>query len=53
MTTPESDDRWQNSTGLPLSDTSAAEGVVADAKGNIYGAEVGPQKLMKYVPAKH
>ena len=29
--------------------TSAAEGVAADAKGNIYGAEVGPRRLMKYV----
>ncbi len=29
--------------------TSAAEGVAADAKGNIYGAEVGPQDVKKYV----
>jgi DNA-binding beta-propeller fold protein YncE len=29
--------------------TSAAEGVAADAKGNIYGAEVGPQAAKKYV----
>ena len=29
--------------------TSAAEGVVADALGNIYGAEVGPRQLVKYV----
>jgi DNA-binding beta-propeller fold protein YncE len=29
--------------------TSAAEGVVADAAGNIYGAEVGPKRMMKYV----
>ena len=29
--------------------TSAAEGVVVDAKGNIYGAEVGPQRVSKYV----
>jgi outer membrane protein assembly factor BamB len=29
--------------------TSAAEGVAADAKGNIYGAEVGPMDLKKYV----
>jgi DNA-binding beta-propeller fold protein YncE len=29
--------------------TSAAEGVAADANGNIYGAEVGPKRLMKYV----
>ncbi len=30
--------------------TSAAEGVAADAAGTIYGAEVGPKRLMKYVP---
>jgi hypothetical protein len=29
--------------------TSADEGVAADAMGNIYGAEVGPKRLMKYV----
>jgi DNA-binding beta-propeller fold protein YncE len=29
--------------------TSAAEGVAADAAGNIYGAEVGLTRLMKYV----
>ena len=29
--------------------TSAAEGVAADAKGNVYGAEVGPMALKKYV----
>jgi DNA-binding beta-propeller fold protein YncE len=29
--------------------TSAAEGVAVDAKGNIYGAEVGPQDIKKYV----
>jgi DNA-binding beta-propeller fold protein YncE len=29
--------------------TSAAEGVAADATGNIYGAEVGPKRVMKYV----
>ena len=29
--------------------TSAAEGVAADASGNIYGAEVGPKRLMRYV----
>jgi hypothetical protein len=36
--------RWR---GRPA--TSAAEGVAADAMGNIYGAEVGPKRLMKYV----
>jgi sugar lactone lactonase YvrE len=29
--------------------TSAAEGVAVDSKGNIYGAEVGPKALKKYV----
>ena len=29
--------------------TSAAEGVAADAQGNVYGAEVGPKRMMKYV----
>ena len=31
--------------------TSAAEGVAADADGNIYGAEVGPKAVKKYVRA--
>jgi sugar lactone lactonase YvrE len=34
----------ENATG-----TSAAEGVAVDAKGNIYGAEVGPRAVKKYV----
>jgi sugar lactone lactonase YvrE len=29
--------------------TSAAEGVAVDAAGNIYGAEVGPRAVKKYV----
>ena len=29
--------------------TSAAEGVAADQKGNVYGAEVGPRDIKKYV----
>ena len=29
--------------------TLAAEGVAVDAAGNIYGAEVGPRKVKKYV----
>ena len=32
--------------------TSAAEGVAVDAAGNIYGAEVGPRALKKYVLKK-
>jgi sugar lactone lactonase YvrE len=31
--------------------TSGAEGVAADARGNVYGAEVGPQTLRRYSPA--
>lgn len=31
------------------SGTSAAEGVAVDAAGNVYGAEVGPQAIRKYV----
>jgi sugar lactone lactonase YvrE len=36
----------------PGAGTSAAEGVAADAAGNIYGAEVGPRALKKYVKSK-
>ena len=31
------------------SGTWVAEGVAADDAGNIYGAEVGPRKMQKYV----
>lgn len=31
------------------SGTSGAEGIMADAMGNVYGAEVGPRALKKYV----
>jgi len=33
----------------PSAGTSAAEGVAADHEGNVYGAEVGPKDLKKYV----
>ena len=33
----------------PGAGTSAAEGVAVDAKGNVFGAEVGPRALKKYV----
>jgi len=33
----------------PLAGTSFSEGVAVDAAGNIYGAEVGPRDLKKYV----
>lgn len=32
------------------SGTSGAEGVAVDASGNLYGAEVGPRTVRKYVP---
>jgi streptogramin lyase len=32
----------------PFNNTSAAEGVAVDAAGNVYGAEVGPKRAMKY-----
>lgn len=34
----------------PGAGTSGAEGVTVDRQGNIYGAEVGPRRLRKYVP---
>jgi sugar lactone lactonase YvrE len=33
----------------PGAGTSAAEGVAADSSGNVYGAEVGPRALKRYV----
>jgi sugar lactone lactonase YvrE len=33
----------------PKGGSSAAEGVAVDAKGNVYGAEVGPKDLKRYV----
>ena len=38
-----------DANGGPLRGTSFSEGVAADAAGNIYGAEVGPRDLKKYV----
>ena len=34
---------------LEMKGTSAAEGVAVDAKGNVYGAEVGPRQLVKHL----
>jgi len=36
---------------LEMKGTSAAEGVAVDAKGNVYGGEVGPRQLVKHVIA--
>lgn len=33
------------------SGTSGAEGIAVDARGNLYGAEVGPRTVRKYAPA--
>ena len=33
---------------LEMARTSAAEGIAVDAKGNVYGAEVGPRQLVKH-----
>ena len=38
--------------GPDKSATSGAEGVAADPQGNIYGAEVGPKTLRKYVKGR-
>jgi hypothetical protein len=32
----------------PRGGTSAAEGVAADRDGIVYGAEVGPRRMMRY-----
>lgn len=52
LPTPESDDKYPNNPAFAMSTTSGAEGVAVDSKGNIYGGEVGAQKVVKYVAAK-
>ena len=34
---------------LEMAGTSAAEGLAVDAKGNVYGGEVGPRQLVKHI----
>jgi DNA-binding beta-propeller fold protein YncE len=34
---------------LEMQGTSAAEGLAVDAKGNVYGAEVGPRQFVKHI----
>ena len=41
-----------SNTDATAKGTLAAEGVAVDAAGNIYGAEVGPRKVQKYVITK-
>ena len=38
---------------LEMKGTSAAEGVAVDAKGNVYGGEVGPRQLVKQIGRAH
>jgi streptogramin lyase len=45
---PDPDTRTR-SDATPYNGTSAAEGVAVDKDGNIYGAEVGPRAVKKYV----
>ena len=41
-----------NKDATPFNGTSAAEGVAVDAAGNVYGAEVGPKRAMRYTTKK-
>jgi len=45
---PDSKERWYPG-GPVIAVTSGPEGVAMDAQGNVYGAEVGPRSLKKYV----
>ena len=49
---PDSDARWYEPNGPRKSITTGPEDVSVDAQGNVYGAEVGPRRLMRYVPVK-
>jgi DNA-binding beta-propeller fold protein YncE len=45
---PDSDEQWEPSR-VRISVSSGPEGTSIDAAGNVYGAEVGPMRLMRYV----
>ena len=45
---PDSNEVFEGSK-LKISVTSGPEGTAMDAAGNVYGAEVGPMRLMRYV----
>lgn len=45
---PDSKERWYPG-GPVIAITSGPEGAAMDAQGNVYGAEVGPRSLKKYV----
>ena len=49
---PDSEARWYEPNGPRKSITTGPEDVSVDAQGNVYGAEVGPRRLMRYVPVK-
>jgi DNA-binding beta-propeller fold protein YncE len=38
---------------LEMKGTSAAEGVAVDARGNVYGGEVGPRQLVKHIKSQN
>ena len=38
---------------LEMQGTSAAEGVAVDARGDVYGGEVGPRQLVKHIKSKN
>ena len=47
---PDSDRRWYEPNGPRVNITSGPEAASIDANGVIYGAEVGPRRVMRYVP---
>jgi hypothetical protein len=49
---PDSEARWYEPNGPRKNITTGPEDVSIDAQGNVYGAEVGPRRLMRYVPTK-
>ena len=48
LANPDSNERWYPN-GPMISVTSGPEGAAMDSVGNVYGAEVGPRSLKKYV----
>jgi sugar lactone lactonase YvrE len=45
---PDSSEQWEGSK-VRISVSSGPEGTAMDSAGNVYGAEVGPMRLMRYV----
>ena len=44
--------RYRIPDPLEMKGTSAAEGLAVDAKGNVYGGEVGPRQLVKHIKSQ-